>query len=562
MVIIVKKINAMKNKLLSMIAIATILIGLNSCRDVEDLTPSVSREGINGITASFINDESAENSFSSEINYENGIITVVFPYNYPLTSDNVLTMSDLTKMRVVANLDDNVTVSPSILYMDFTKDNYVTVTDQSKNKKMYKVVAEIRKSDKCVISNFELPSLGLSGIIDEGNKVISLISIDAIGSTLASVNVSHGATMNPDPTKVAQNYDSNSQITVTAQNGTNSAVYTVKKAVPAKTEFGMRVGSAKVLWSKKLNTDLGISVINLTGGMAVTKDYVVLNTRAQNSIYLDRKTGALAGTVNLGDKAGNLINFYNTCDDNNNILLCNLAPNAGAFKVWRIKGVTGTPEDYIEWNGGVAIGRKLSIRGSLDGDAIISAPILAAGNKFARWQVKGGVLQSQTPEIITITGIGGSWNTNCDVVYSDPKVLTSDYFVSYYAAPYQFSWVDGITNTVKARAAVVSSNWVQNAVDYNVFNGCPYAVSNSINSFSWGSDDKIYLYDVSTSSGLDNTVWSAPIGTYGGKDNGGVNGNATGDVALKVSDNGYYMYLYFMFTNGCVVCVQYDCIDM
>ena len=246
--------------------------------------------------------------------------------------------------------------------------------------------------------------------------------------------------MNPDPTKVAQNYDSNFQITVTAQNGTNSAVYTVKKAIPAKTEFGMRVGSAKVLWSKKLNTDLGISALNLTGGMAVTKDYVVLNTRAQNSIYLDRKTGALAGTVNLGDKVGNLINFYNTCDDNNNILLCNLAPNAGAFKVWRIKGVAGTPEDYIEWNGGVAIGRKLSIRGSLDGDAIISAPILTAGNKFARWQVIGGVLQSQTPEIITITGIGGSWNNNCDVVYSDPKVLTSDYFVSYYAAPYQFSW--------------------------------------------------------------------------------------------------------------------------
>ncbi len=551
----------MKNKFLSIIAIASMLIGLNSCRDVEDLTPSVSREGINNITASFVNDESSENSFTSEIDYANGIITVVFPYNYPTTSDNVLTMADLTKMRVVANLDDNVSISPSILYMDLTKDNYITVTDQSKNQKRYKVVAEIRKSALCTITSFKIPSLAIDGIIDEGNKKISLISVDPIGSALANVTVSHGAIMNPDPTKEALNYNNEVKITVTAQNGTNSSVYTINKAVPSKADFGMNVGSEKILWSKKLNTDLGISVLNLTGGIAATKDYVVVNTRGQNSIYLDRKTGEIVGTVNLGDKAGGLINFYNTCDDNDNILLCNLAPNAGAFKIWKIKGVTGTPEPYIEWNGGLAMGRKMSVKGSIDNDAIITVPI-GASNRFARWQVKGGVLQSQTPDLITITGIGSSWGNNCDVVYTDPTNLNSDYFTAFYTTPYQFTWVNGITNAAKAFGPTISSNWISNAADYVVFNKCPYAASNSINSFTWGSDDKVYLYDVSSASGLGSTIWSAPIGKYGGKDNGGANANGTGDVALKVSDNGYYMYLYFMFTNGCVVCVQYDCVRL
>ncbi|BEG99273.1 hypothetical protein BSYN_15380 [Bacteroides sedimenti] len=546
-----------------MIAIFSLLLGMNSCVDVENLTPSVSREGINSIKASFDNDDSSENSFTSEIDYENGIITIVFPYNYPRTSENVLTMDKLKHVRVVANLDDNVTISPAILYMDLTKDNYITVTDQSKKKKTYKVIAEIRKSAECVISSFEIPTAGLSGVIDEGAKTISLISLENIGSVLAKVSVSHGATMSPDPTKQAQNYDNEVKINVTAQNGTTSTVYTVKKAVPSKTEFGLRAGSGKVLWSKKLNSELGISVLNLTGGIAATKDYVVINTRNQNSIYLDRKTGAIAGTLNLGDNVGNLVNFYNTCDDNDNILLCNLSPNAGAFKIWKIKGVTGTPQPFIEWNGGLAMGRKISVKGSIDGDAIITAPIYAAGNQFARWQVKGGVLQSQTPNIITVSGLGGSWGTNCDIVYTDPTNVNSDYFAAFYASPYKFAWISGATNTLKTYLPSNNAgNWIPNATDYAVFNKCPYAVYNTINSFTWGSDDSIYLFDVSTTSSITSPVWNAPIGTYGGKDNGGQNANGTGDVALKVSDNGYYMYLYFMFTNGCVVCVQYDCINM
>ncbi|MDD3968096.1 MAG: DUF5018 domain-containing protein [Proteiniphilum sp.] len=553
-------------KINSILAVLTaFLFILGGCQQVEDLTPSVSRYGINSLKASFYGDESSENNFSSEIDYESNTITIVFPYNYPRTSSNVLTMDALKNVRIEANLDDNVTVSPPLLYMDLTKENFITVTDQSKTKKDYKIVAEIRKSAEARITDFSLNTLGISGIIDEDNKTISLISIEEIGEVLAEVSISHGASISPDPTSTALNYDQDLALTVTAQNGVDKVVYTVRKDVPNKVDRGMRNGSAKILWSKKLQSDLGITTLHNTTSLAVTKDYVVLNTRNEPGMLLDRKTGTKVGTMpNMGAIQGGLTNFFATADDGDNILISNLAPNAGTYKVWRFKGVNASPELYIDWSasGSTAIGRKLSVKGSLDGDAIITAALMGAAKSFARWQVKDGVLLSQTPEIIAINGIEGAWNNNADVVPTDPADLTADYFVSYYAAPRKFAWVDGKTNTIKAQGPEISGNWIQNAADYTLFNGNPYAVNMSINSFTWGSDDKVYLHDASAVTTFTEPIWTTPAGTYGGKDNGGVNTNGTGDAILKVSSDGYYMYLYFMFTNGCVVCVQYDCIDM
>lgn len=551
-------------KITATLAILTaFLIFLIGCQQVEDLTPSVARYGINSLSASFYGDESSENSFSSEIDYVNGIITVVFPYNYPRTSQNVLTMDALKNVRIDANLDDNVTVSPSLLYMDLTQENFITVTDQTKSKKEYKVVAEIRKSAEARITDFSLNTVGISGIIEEENKTISLISIEPIGEVPAEVSISHGATISPDPRTTPLNYDQEVTLTVTAQNGVNKVVYTVRKDVPNKVDRGMRNGSAKILWSKKLQSDLGITTLHNTTSLAVTKDYVVVNTRNEPGMLLDRKTGAKVGTMpNMGSIQGGLTNFFATADDGDNILISNLAPNAGTYKVWRFKGVNASPELYIDWTSSPSLGRKLSIKGSLDGDAIITAALMGDAMSFARWQVKDGVLLSQTPQIVAINGLGGAWWNNADVVASDPSDPTADYFVSYYAMPRKFAWVDGKTNSVKAFGPEISGNWIQNAADYTHFNGNSYAVNMSINSFTWGSDDKVYLHDASATTTFTEPIWETPIGTYGGKDNGGTNANGTGDAILKVSSDGYYMYLYFMFTNGCVVCVQYDCIDM
>jgi len=579
----------MKNKILLFLSAIALITGVAACQSPEELTPSMSRNGINSVTASFPDDNSDENSFSSEINYESHTITIVIPYNYPKNSDNVMTLSNLTKMKVKANLDDNVYVEPSLHFLDLSKENYISVIDQTKKKTSYKILAEIRKSAECAITSYVLSnvgSAGLTGIINETAKTISFISLDNLGTQLAQLSLSHGATISPDPRTIAQNYDQEFSVTVTAQNGTNKAVYNIKKAIPNKISSGIRSGSAKLLWKRKLTVDLGAPV-NLHGGLAATKDYVVISTRTAQSLVLNAKTGAQLTSVDVSAIGGNigLGNFYNTADDAGHVLISNLAQNHGTFKIWKLDLLSGTPQIYIDWsdNTTLAVGRKFSVQGSIDGNAIITAPILTGtSNRFARWKVVGGVLQSQTPDIITVSGT--SWTTNVDVVQSSATDVNADYFIATYTSPYTLlTWMNGSTNAVRATLVNVSGNFIPNAVDYTVFNNIPYVLVNYINSFTWGQADQIFLVNAGNAGNFTAPYneWGAPTSTGGalewtvGLDSSGyslfnhtaagdtnANGNGTGDVAFTQSDDGFYLYVYFMFTNGYVACYQFDCIDM
>lgn len=560
----------MKNKIL-IAAITTTLILISGCQQPDDLLPSVSRSGINTITAKFADGTGA---FSGTITEGSDVITIPIPYYYPESSDNQVASEKLTNMRMSANLDDNCTISPALLWMDLTKDNVITLTDQLKAQKQYTIKGEIRKSSECLIKEFSIPSMGLSGVINETTKAISLVAVDDLAPALADVTLSYHATISPDPTTVAFDYDNEVTFTVTAHDGVTTNVYKVKKQIPDKLPFGIRSGSAKLMFAKKLKVDCGIAVDNLTGGMAVTKDYVILNTRNAPSVYLNARTGEKMGEISLGAITGSLTNFYNTADDNGNILITNLAMNAGTFKVYKLTSVAGTPELYIDWATGTQnIGRKLSVMGSIDGNAIITAPILgAAGQTFARWTVVGGALTSQTPEVVTMSGLTNGWTTNCDIIQTSDTDLTSDYFVASYSDN-TFAWVDGATNTVSKKLDAISANYIQNAVDYITFNNANYVTLNWANSFTWGASDAVWLLDVTNDANFTGNletytcpavVWQCARDTYGAKAVSPVvaNGNGTGDVALRVSDDGFYMYLYFMFTNGYVVGYQLDCIDM
>ncbi|KOH44618.1 DUF5018 domain-containing protein [Sunxiuqinia dokdonensis] len=552
------------------IAIMLVLLTfLGGCHEPDELLPSVSRDGINSITATF---EDGTGQFTGYLSEDIDEIVIPIPYFFPESSDNQVTEEMLKRMRVTANLDDNVVVSPALLYLDLTQENMITITDQVKAQRQIIVKGEIRKSSESLIKDFSLPSLGLSGVINEAAKTISLVAIGDLEPALGNVALSYHATISPDPRTTELDYNSDVELTVTAHDGVTQNVYTVKKEVPEKLAYGIRSGSAKLMFAKKLKADLGITVDHLTGGMAAAGDYVVLNTRNASSVYIDAKTGEKLGEIDLGAITGSLTNFYSTADADGNVLICNLAPNAGAFKIWKLTSLTSTPELMIEWDGGVPIGRKFSIQGSIAGDAIITAPILAAGQQIARWTVVGGALSSQTPEIVAMSGLTKGWTTNVDVVSTSSTDLTADYFVASYSDN-TFAWVDGSSNTVSKSLEPISANYIQNAVDYTMFNNAGYAVLNWVNSFSWGSADAVWLLDVSNDANFsgnletgtcDAVVWEAERNVYGGKsiDPPVVNANGTGDVALRVSEDGYYMYLYFMFTNGYVVGYQFDCIDM
>ncbi|MDD4610258.1 MAG: DUF5018 domain-containing protein, partial [Bacteroidaceae bacterium] len=64
----------MKKNIFSLLLTLTMVVGFTSCQDPEELLPSLSRNGINSITASFPNDDRDENQFTSEVDYTNHII--------------------------------------------------------------------------------------------------------------------------------------------------------------------------------------------------------------------------------------------------------------------------------------------------------------------------------------------------------------------------------------------------------------------------------------------------------------------------------------------------------
>ena len=133
----------------------------------------------------------------------------------------------LDKMRISLNLDDNVTVDPAVLYMNLNEDNYITVTDQLKQKKVYKVRGRIVKSKACLLEELSLPSQGLNAIIDQETKEVSLIAAGNIEPCTGTYRLSYHATISPDPATTVIDWNASPKLTVTAYDGVSKTVYTV-----------------------------------------------------------------------------------------------------------------------------------------------------------------------------------------------------------------------------------------------------------------------------------------------------------------------------------------------
>ncbi|TJZ61922.1 DUF5018 domain-containing protein [Sphingobacterium olei] len=498
-------------------------------------------------------------------------------YYHPIDSDNEV---NLSKLFLRATVPADATVSPSLSELwDLTTPKQLTITSGAGLTKTYTVIAN--KQGNTDVSNATLKFEDVNGDNQEVSAIIigSNINFSLVPGTVMN-NAKLSYTINRHSSgSVANNgnidLSSPKPFTVSSV-GNASKQYTLQVVEAVKLAKGIRPGSAKIMFAKKLKSDLGISVDNMTGGIAATGRYVVLNTRDQNSIYIDAFTGAKVGEIDLGPVRGSLRNFYTTADDAGNIFVCNLTQNDGnVFNIWKLSSVTSAPQSFISWTTTGAYGRKLSIIGDVNTNAIITVPVVGAlSSNFARWRVVNGSLVSQTPEIVTISGYSWS-NNNIDVIYTSPTSITSEYFAVGYAGSNPISnslaRVNGATNSVMTTLSQLGTNFISNAVDYITFNNGKFVSYNHVNGQPWGSADQVYLIDVdggfsgdpslspSTTPGL---VWAAEKGKYGWVAGNVQNGNGTGDVAMTVSENGYFLYLYFMFTNGYVVGVQFDCVDI
>lgn len=552
------------------ILFTAILLLMSACHSVEVMEPSEPRGAINNVKARFVAEDGTQyGEFVGEIKEGSSEIVIPIPYFFPEDSNDEVTDAMLKDMKMLANLNDNSMITPSLTFMDMTKENKITVIDQKKNRKEYTIRAEIIKSSKAQILEFNLVSNGLSGIINETTKTISLATLEA-GIGKADVKLSPHARISPDPREKDFNFDEDQKFVVTAFDGITSVEYTVKKEVPKKLAYGIRSGSAKLMFAKKLTDELGLP-LNKTTGLALSGDHLLINTNGASSVYINAKTGEKVGMCDFSP----YVNYYSTSDESGNILTNNLtSASSTTLQIVKKTSVTSAATEFITWDArGVVIGKKISVRGSLDANAIITAPITGTTvpSRFARWTVVGGVLTSQTPDIVNLDG--RSWTTNADVIYSSDTDISSDYFQVGYPNGNTMSWINGKTNALHKKLDDMDSNFYPNAIDLIEFNNAKYSAINYVNGFAYGAADMVWLLNVTSDgdfsgSPLKNTskavVWETDKNKWGSRSFGTANPNSSGfsDVLLSQSDDGYFLYLYFVFSNGYVVAYQFDCIEM
>jgi len=555
----------MKKKIFYFVALLGIMSG---CHKPEIPVAKEADQGINSVSAQFAAGEyknDANAKFTVQVtNPDQEEILIPIPWNYPEETDN---NTEISNMRITANLDDNVSIDPPLSSMDLTKKNYITVTKVDGTKKGYYITGERRKSNKCAISSFVLANPLIVGVIDEDAKTISLISVDNLGTSTADVSISPHATISPDPS-VARSYANNVTFTVTAQDGTTKATYTVQKTVPPKINYGFRTGSATELWANDFNLKYGIT--NASGKnftLAAIGTSLILSDGTQQFYFnsaTGEKIGNIAGSMNL---SGGAI----TSDKAGNMLLCNIAAKNATFNIYKTNSVTEAPTLFISMaytmGVGVKMGAKINVQGDINGNAIITVPTWAwaatpAHHEFIRWVVTNGV--PGPAEVVSPTNIT-NWNSaNADVQYASTSTSGRYFVTSYSGVGNKLDAVNGATNTGVARlgTATWGANSNFNAVDAVEFNKATYVAVYGGMHFTY-SQCVGYMYDVSTLDQFTGLINNAPSLVFTTNDyRFGSPVVASSDILLIPSPDGYKLRLYYTDGNcRSLVAWEFDCID-
>ncbi len=559
-----------------------LLIGISafftSCQDPEGVGVDTSRQGITSLTAIFTSGPYKESEavshkiFADEYTSDRFVIPV--PWFFPETSDNE-TEQYMTAMRVKAELNNNYIITPSITILDLTKDNYFTLTAPDGSKREICITGQRTKSAVCQMITFSLQNPELTGVIDQASKTISLISADDLSSCLADFEVSAHATISPDPSTTALNYNEPVELTVTAHNGVDKQVYTVKKNVPAKIPSGFNPSSVELLFNIDATNILGIPwvITNKPTLGAINNQLIVCMGDGTTPMYLNRITGVKIGTINLGSVNASDISSI-TSDEANHLLICNHPSGGQKCNIYVTSSVTQAPTLLYSFPNStdLPMGAKIKVIGNIKENAIITITNegisgVTTSSKFTRIVIKDG--QIQNPEVVDLTSTGLAWGdaSRSTSVVSASINKEDGCFLGYYGDNV-FAYVNG-SNAVAARFEAGTWALNPNCLDSKLFNNVNY-VALLVTSFfpSWGNGPQLYLYNVNDKSKLTGDLASSPalvlsnpsINWY--QDASYYPDTANGDVLVAPTADGFKLYIYY-YDSHCATIGAYvaDCID-
>lgn len=331
----------------------------------------------------------------------------------------------------------------------------------------------------------------------------------------------------------------------------NEVVITVNQSAGVELrEYGYRAGSEAIVFNKPL-ADISASAAD---HIAVTNDYLIISAPNQAPVILDAVTGDYVGTLDLGELAG--LNAAITADDANNIVISTFAEATG-FRVARMKSIDDTPEVFITRDS-QEYGKDISVVGDVYGNARVTlmySPWSTGTTGHLLYQVIDGVADGGYWSKIAAGDTGAELNNNNgDVIYRDMGE-GAPYFMTGYSSN-GLIWAEG--GTALGFLATCTSNCGAVCIDVEQFNGAYYVMTACDTYFTWSLNEAgIYLADATSLDNFNAGTLFVGTGDYGW--NAASAGGNT-DCAMKVSEDGVYMYVYVLHPNGSVGCISVDCL--
>lgn len=565
----------------------------SACHQPEYVQPTADRQGITSLAAYF--------AFGPYEGQELGRLEIAdpdvdryvipIPWYFPETSDDITTPY-LTRVRVRASLEANCKIEPALSVLDLTEENHFTYTDATGTSRNIIITGERVKSSKCELLSFSLKRPMLNGIIDKSTRQVSLITANDLSVAEATVTLSAHATISPDPAE-AHNYNEGFTFTVTADDGTTKADYYVVKNVPQKIDYGVNTTSAEKLFNLDPSSGLGLPAFNTQANvsLAVLDSWLIVNMGDGSAPkYFNKIMATAGGTLKIGNAVptGAIAS-----DEQDHLLLCNLAEPGEVFNIWKTSSVSQAPELLYSFtnNQDLQLGLEMKVIGDVEKEAVISvtypglAGVTTSGRFHAIHIVGGEVVSSEVIDLFTASGGAFFWgsgpaNSTC-VVAGSPRMDGGWYSCAYSENSLRWFKQDlslgsiipgegvGESEDAPGGGYYVNGNVDPNNLDTKCFNNARYLVLFVSNHFpKWWPGPQLYVFDITGGSLSDRIynspqlVFSVPF-MYNEQYQTGSNEGfgACGDAILAPSADGYMLYIYYYdHFSGMIGGYSLDCI--
>ncbi len=576
----------------SLFALAMLALA-SACHQPEYVQPTADRQGITSLAAYF--------AFGPYEGQELGRLEIAdpdvdryvipIPWYFPETSDDITTPY-LTRVRVRASLEANCKIEPALSVLDLTEENHFTYTDATGTSRNIIITGERVKSSKCELLSFSLKRPMLNGIIDKSTRQVSLITANDLSVAEATVTLSAHATISPDPAE-AHNYNEGFTFTVTADDGTTKADYYVVKNVPQKIDYGVNTTSAEKLFNLDPSSGLGLPAFNTQANvsLAVLDSWLIVNMGDGSAPkYFNKIMATAGGTLKIGNAVptGAIAS-----DEQDHLLLCNLAEPGEVFNIWKTSSVSQAPELLYSFtnNQDLQLGLEMKVIGDVEKEAVISvtypglAGVTTSGRFHAIHIVGGEVVSSEVIDLFTASGGAFFWgsgpaNSTC-VVAGSPRMDGGWYSCAYSENSLRWFKQDlslgsiipgegvGESEDAPGGGYYVNGNVDPNNLDTKCFNNARYLVLFVSNHFpKWWPGPQLYVFDITNGSLSDRIynspqlVFSVPF-MYNEQYQTGSNEGfgACGDAILAPSADGYMLYIYYYdHFSGMIGGYSLDCI--